>query len=195
MSPTILIEKDAQPGRLEKSCHTVTASAKLLSRFNKEDSMIHSKLIHLIVGVVLSLTPLYAQSESAQPATKESIQTLMQTTGAENMAQQMASQIIPMLKKLVPEAPDRFWDDFFKEINAEQINELIIPIYQKYLTEQDVQAINAFYQSPAGQKLIRVQPQISKESMIAGQLWGQQIAEKVIAKYKQQKQQQEKAPE
>ena len=195
MSPTILIEKDAQSDRLEKSCHTVPASAKLLSRFNKEDSMIHSKLIHLLVGVVLSLTPFYAQSENAQPATKESIQTLMQTTGAENMAQQMATQIIPMLKKLVPEAPDRFWDDFFKEINAEQINELIIPIYQKYLTEQDVQAINAFYQSPVGQKLIRVQPQISKESMIAGQLWGQQIAEKVIAKYKQQKQQQEKAPE
>jgi len=103
MSPTILIEKDAQSDRLEKSCHTVPASAKLLSRFNKEDSMIHSKLIHLLVGVVLSLTPFYAQSENAQPATKESIQTLMQTTGAENMAQQMATQIIPMLKKLVPE--------------------------------------------------------------------------------------------
>ncbi|RUM93002.1 MAG: DUF2059 domain-containing protein, partial [Thiomicrospira sp.] len=29
--------------------------------------MIHSKLIHLLVGVVLSLTPFYAQSENAQP--------------------------------------------------------------------------------------------------------------------------------
>lgn len=153
--------------------------------------MIHSKLIHISIGFALSLMPIYAWSETPKPASKESIQTLMQTTGAENMAQQMASQIIPMLKKLVPEAPDSFWDDFFKEINAEQINELVIPIYQKYLTEQDVQAINAFYQSPAGQKLIRVQPQISKESMVAGQLWGQQIAQKVIKKYQQQQKQQQ----
>lgn len=148
--------------------------------------MTHSKLIHFLVGLLLSLTPLYALSKDIQPASKESIQTLMETTGAANMAKQMSVQIIPMLKKLVPEAPDSFWEDFFKEINAEQINELVIPIYQKYLTEQDVQAINAFYQSPVGQKLIRVQPQISKESMVAGQLWGQQIAQKVIQKYKQQ---------
>lgn len=149
-----------------------------------------SKHFHFLIGLLLCLTPVYASAESSQPASKESIQTLMQTTGAENMAKQMASQIIPMLKKLVPEAPESFWEDFFKEINAEQINELIIPIYQKYLTEQDIKAINAFYQSPAGQKLIRVQPQISKESMVAGQLWGQQIAEKVITKYKQQQEQQ-----
>lgn len=154
----------------------------------------HSKLVHFLIGFVLSLTPLYALSEDAQPASKESIQTLMQTTGAANMAKQMSVQIIPMLKKLVPEAPDSFWEDFFKEINAEQINELIIPIYQKYLTEQDVQAINAFYQSPVGQKLIRVQPQISKESMVAGQLWGQKIAQKVIQKYQQQQKQAQTKP-
>ncbi|MDG4811415.1 DUF2059 domain-containing protein [Hydrogenovibrio sp. 3SP14C1] len=157
--------------------------------------MTYSKLAHASIGFLLSIMPLYANAEPPQPASKESIQTLMQTTGAENMAKQMAVQIIPMLKKLVPEAPDRFWEDFFKEINAEQINELIIPIYQKYLTEQDVQAINAFYQSPVGQKLIRVQPQISKESMVAGQLWGQQIAQKVIKKYQQQQKQQSTPPQ
>lgn len=157
--------------------------------------MTYSKLVHASIGFLLSIMPIYVNAEPPQPASKESIQTLMQTTGAENMAKQMAVQIIPMLKKLVPEAPDRFWEDFFKEINAEQINELVIPIYQKYLTEQDVQAINTFYQSPAGQKLIRVQPQISKESMLAGQLWGQQIAQKVIKKYQEQQKQQSNPPQ
>ncbi len=57
-----------------------------------------------------------------------------------------------------------------KEINPEQINALVIPIYQKYLNEEDVQKINAFYETPTGQKLLKVQPKIARESMQAGQV-------------------------
>ncbi|MBD3612440.1 MAG: DUF2059 domain-containing protein, partial [Hydrogenovibrio crunogenus] len=45
-----------------------------------------------------------------------------------------------------------------------------------------------------GQRLSRVQPQISKESMVAGQLWGQKIAQKVIQKYQQQQKQAQTKP-
>lgn len=135
------------------------------------------------------LTPVHA--ENSKPASEAGVKQLMQTTGASRMTQQLAKQMLPMLKKLAPDAPDSFWDDFLQQINQEEIFQMIVPIYQKYLTETDIQAINDFYQTPAGQKLISVQPQISRESMIAGQLWGQKIAKDLISKY--QKLQDEKS--
>lgn len=126
---------------------------------------------------------LHLPSALAEPASTDSVKQLMETTGSTQMSRQIVQQMIPMLKKLVPDAPDDFWDSFMKEINPEQINALVIPIYQKYLNEEDVQKINAFYETPTGQKLLKVQPKIARESMQAGQAWGREIAQKVLNDY------------
>jgi hypothetical protein len=122
----------------------------------------------------------------AEPASKKSIEKLMQRTGAGNMGIQVMNQMLPALKKMVPDAPEKFWTDFMAEVDANEMVNLVIPIYQKYLTEEDVEVMNKFYNSPTGKKLIRVQPQIMRESMMLGQQWGQGIAQKVLTKYKQQ---------
>lgn len=41
----------------------------------------------------------------------------------------------------------------------------IVPIYQKYLTKGDVRHIAAFYESPAGRKLLDKQPEITRDLM------------------------------
>ena len=72
------------------------------------------------------------------------------------------------------------------EVDADEMIEMVIPIYQKYLTEEDIQAINAFYNTPEGKKLIRVQPAIVQESVQAGQQWGEELARRVIEKYEEE---------
>src|SRR5258708_39824148 len=42
-----------------------------------------------------------------------------------------------------------------------------IPIYQQHLTKSDVDAMTRFYSSTAGQKILREQPAIARESMQA----------------------------
>jgi hypothetical protein len=42
-----------------------------------------------------------------------------------------------------------------------------IPIYQQHLTKSDVDAMTRFYSSATGQKLLREQPAIARESMQA----------------------------
>lgn len=145
----------------------------------------------LLLVISMSFSGMVSADE--QPATEESVKQLMQSTGASRMTRQLAQQMLPMLKKLAPDAPESFWQDFMQEINQDEIYKLVIPIYQKYLTESDLQAINDFYQTPAGQKLIQVQPNIARESMMVGQAWGQKIAKKLITKY--QKLQAEQASE
>lgn len=136
-----------------------------------------------IVCLLLVFMANHALAESAQPASAASVKQLMETTGSTQMSRQIVQQMIPMLKKLAPEAPEDFWQTFMKQVSPDQINALIIPIYQKYLTEEDVQKINEFYATPTGQKLLNVQPKIARESMQAGQTWGQEIARKVLKEY------------
>ena len=66
----------------------------------------------------------------------------------------------------------------------QRINNSVVPIYQHNFTEQDVRGLLAFYRTPLGQKLLKVQPVIMHESMLAGEQWGRQRVEQRIGQLK-----------
>lgn len=135
---------------------------------------------------IIALAAVLFMSSNAfsEEASDQSIRELMQTTGAGNLGVQMMNQMLPSLKQLVPEVPDQFWQDFLNEVNADDLISMTIPIYKKYLTQEDVDALNTFYRSPTGKKMIQVQPMILQESVGVGQAWGQQLAKQVVERYK-----------
>ncbi len=139
-----------------------------------------------ILGAVV-VAALCVSSVSAEVAKKESILKLMEKTGAKNMGKQMMARMMPSMKVYAPKAPDSFWDDMVKEIDMDKLVELIVPIYQKHFTEEDIQDINNFYDTPVGQKMIEHMPQIMQESMNAGQAWGKEIGEMILKKLKEKK--------
>ena len=139
-----------------------------------------------ILGAVV-VAALCVSSVSAEVAKKESILKLMEKTGAKNMGKQMMARMMPSMKVYAPKAPDSFWDDMVKEIDMDKLVELIVPIYQKHFTEEDIQDINNFYDTPVGQKMIEHMPQIMQESMNAGQEWGKEIGEMILKKLKEKK--------
>ncbi|HRC85355.1 MAG TPA: DUF2059 domain-containing protein [Thermoanaerobaculia bacterium] len=139
----------------------------------------------LVLGALLTLGLAAAagadQGRPAPPRAKEAkIRQLLAATGAGQLGVQVMNQMLPSLKKLVPEAPDSFWTDFFKEARPEALVELVVPIYDKYFNEADLDALIAFYTSPVGRKAIQVLPSVMAESMQAGQQWGQEIAKRVV---------------
>jgi len=143
--------------------------------------MKYNWLVSLSLIVFLTATPTFGE-----PASKESVKKLMERTGSGNLGVQMMKQMLPSLKKMIPKAPEKFWADMMKEMNAEQVVNLVIPVYQKHFSEEDIREINDFYDTAAGQKMIRVLPQIMQESMVIGQQWGQQLARDILEKYKAQ---------
>ena len=118
----------------------------------------------------------------AQPPSEASIRQLLETTKAAEMSAQMFDQMLPQLQMMAPNVPAQFWNDLREEFNAESLIVLLIPVYQKHLSQADVDAINVFYQSTAGQNFINAQGPIMQDSMMIGQQWGQQIAQKVMQK-------------
>lgn len=124
------------------------------------------------------------QTTTANPAKAKKIKLLMETTGSGKLGVQMMDQMLSALKEQYPTVDKSFWDEFLKESKAEDIIELIIPVYDKYFTEADIDAMLVFYNTPVGKKTIATMPFIMKESMEIGEVWGTGIAEKVLAKLK-----------
>ena len=124
-----------------------------------------------------------------QPANAEKvrdIRRLLDLTGAGNLGGQVMDQLLGSFKQSNPAVPARFWDDLRGELDAGQLTELVVPIYDRHLSHDDVRQVIAFYESPAGRKLISVQPQIVAESMKAGQDWGRAAAERILRRMKEQ---------
>ncbi len=117
-------------------------------------------------------------------ASEKSVKELMALTGAGNLGLQMMQNMLPSLKQLVPQAPTSFWTEFMQEVHPTDLEELVVPIYQKNFTEQEIRETIEFYRSPTGQKVIRQLPNVMQESMAVGQTWGRQLAQKVIEKAK-----------
>lgn len=57
-----------------------------------------------------------------------------------------------------------------KSMPVDEVIGAIIPIYRAHLTHSDIRAINEFYSTPTGQKLLKDSPAMMAESMQAAQM-------------------------
>jgi uncharacterized protein len=103
----------------------------------------------------------------------------------EAMAKQTRLGAEQGFKQRVPDATpeqlakvDQVFNELFTSLPLDQMVDAIVPIYQKHLTKTDLNAIMAFYASPAGQKILTEMPAIMSESMQAGGDIGRRTFEK-----------------
>lgn len=120
-----------------------------------------------------------AFSASAQSDKISDIKALMVSTGMSDMAKQMAGQVINMQKQNNPDVPAEFWDKFMAEMNMDELMDLMVPIYDKYYTQEEIKGLTEFYQTELGKKTISVMPSLMQESMVAGQQWGMKLGQRV----------------
>ena len=105
----------------------------------------------------------YSPSHSAPASSrnkKDLILSLIDASGAKDNMNQMLSQI---MSQASPEESQKLRDIFSID---EVINQLV-PVYDKYFTEEELLGLIAFYKSPLGQKLLTVTPLVMKDSLDA----------------------------
>ena len=139
----------------------------------------------ILTGLLVLVTMIsFGQENSTY---KSSLKKLMQVSGTEVSYRGVLNQMISMFKQQQSNVPNEFWDEFTAEVNKdafENLINLILPIYQKHLTEADLLGVIAFYETPSGKKFAEKTPLITQEAMLAGQEWGKQIGQKVVDKLK-----------
>ncbi len=123
---------------------------------------------------------------ATQPSAKEQdIRKLLDVSGSGKLGVQIATQMLGQFSHLFPQVPQEFWSQVENDMKPQDLVDLIVPIYDRHFTDEDIKGLIAFYQSPLGRKLVDQMPQISAESMAAGQEWGRAMGAKVAERLKQ----------
>ena len=140
--------------------------------------MIMKKL--LLVGLITTLFGGTICRAEISTEKRAEIEKMLHLTGMEKLMDQTKFQMIAGLKAQIKDVPESFWEKFGQKMNTHELLEKLMPVYDKYYTIDDLKAVNAFYESPAGQKVLKSLPQIMEESMKIGQEWGEKIGRQAI---------------
>ncbi len=149
-----------------------------------------------------------APKPSSQPAVKNTspasgaidpqkaarIRELMEVTGAKNLGRQLIDAGMEQFRGSVQESQpnnprakqfvDAFVARFQKHFDPDSLNEQMIPIYDKYLTTDDLKGLLDYYRSPLGQRMLKVMPEVTRESQAAGFALGQKAAQQTMEELK-----------
>ena len=107
------------------------------------------------------------------PEKEREVRKFLALTGASKTMTNAIGQMIGQFRKMLPDVPKEFFDGFEKEINPDELITLVMPIYDKHLSLEDIKAANAFYESPAGKRIADQLPIMTAESMEIGRKWGE----------------------
>jgi uncharacterized protein len=128
------------------------------------------------------------------PAKETEIRQLMQITGVDGLGEQLINAGIAQFRANVnesqPDNPrakqfaDAFATRFQKHFDTRSLTETVIPIYDKYLSGEDLKELLQYYKSPFGQRMLKVLPQVARDSQLAGYQVGQKAADEAMEELK-----------
>jgi hypothetical protein len=110
----------------------------------------------------------------------ENIRTLLKLNGGEKSNENSAKAIISAMAHLVPDfKQEKVNPDNIKDI-IEEIQKQIIPIYDKYFSNEEILGIIEFYKTPIGQAYLSKMGNITTESIEVGSKYGEIIYDKLL---------------
>jgi len=128
--------------------------------------------------------PAFADSPKPDAAKEQDIRKLLALTGADKMGVQVASQMLTMLSQQMPE---EFVTEMRKELNPDELVNIVIPIYAKQFSHDEISQLIAMWQTPIAQKYVATAPALTQEAMKAGEEWGRKAAERAQRRVEQNK--------
>ncbi len=111
---------------------------------------------------------------------KAKLKNMFELSGSEEAYKTIIKQMIAMYKDQFSDVPEETWNDLEKEFLKTLLDDLVdmlVPVYSRHLTLDDLQKIIEFYQTPVGKKYAEKTPLIMQESMQIGQQWGMKIGQ------------------
>lgn len=146
------------------------------------------------IAITILLVALFASfslAQSADAPSREDVLKLMQVLNVrqqvglvlDGMSSQIGTSMSAQMKKMAPNATPRqqklmdelaagAQQDMRSVMKEDEMIELMVPIYQKYMTKQEVAMITNFYSTPEGQAFLKKMPMVMRDAMQAGGEYG-----------------------
>lgn len=134
-----------------------------------------------------------AAPEKISPDHEKDIREFLKVTRVESQGRQMMQQMFGQFKRAMPQVPADYWDKFLAKVNFAEFTDMLVPIYGKHMSRDDIKGLTAFFKSPLGQRMLEAQPAIAADSMKVGMAWGQKVAAQVMEDLKKEQQQENPA--
>lgn len=150
-------------------------------------SLIMRKLILLPVFVLLFSGVSFSQPDSLYAVT---LKKMILASGSQASYDAVVTQVIGVFKSNFDEQNPEFFDLLEAELKQFMVDDLVnmlVPVYQKYLTKEDLEGLIQFYETPAGKKFAQMAPDIARESMTIGQAWGMKIGDEIMKKLEEKR--------
>jgi hypothetical protein len=132
--------------------------------------------------IAVSVSP---PQSTIDPAKEADIRRLLDVVGTKALMTQVMNQMEAGLRPTMTQAlppgdyraqlVDLFFEKFTSKFSVDALLDLIVPIYDKYLSDDDIKGLIQFYGTPLGQKAISVLPKVTSESQAQGEILGQRI--------------------
>lgn len=110
---------------------------------------------------------------------RKKIKQFLELTQAAAQSKQALNAFIAAMKPAFPDAHEEVWKEVLADIDFQKLIDLLVPVYDKHLTEQELDDLIAFFSSPSGRSFVEKQPEIMIESFAIGQQWGRELAEEL----------------
>jgi uncharacterized protein len=119
----------------------------------------YRQLLIIMLGLMLGLT-LNPTLVKAEPASAASIREYFKISGQEVAAKENIAKMLPQLREVAKDLPDALFTEL---TNTDRLVDKMIPTYQKYLSEREVQDLIAFYKTPTGIQFATIYPKMEAE--------------------------------
>lgn len=135
-----------------------------------------------------SATPQSTEPSSIDPAKKAEILKVLKLLGAKKRIYETFSHLMAKMQN-EPGLSKEFLQRYSKKVKA-KMPDLIksaVTVYDHNYSMADLKAMDVFYSSPAGQKILSTQSKVMQESMIAGTLIGRETVKEVLQDMKSER--------
>jgi uncharacterized protein len=139
----------------------------------------------LVIAALLVALAAPAAAQQPSPEKEQLIREFFKTVRVMEVVDQMiptaTTGILQQFRVLVPNLTDAHIADLSRimveEFKAHQTSfeTLMVLVYDKHFTKEELEAAIAFYRTPAGASLAAKMPIVSQEGMLVGQRWGAEV--------------------
>lgn len=144
------------------------------------------KAIFSMLILVIFVAPVQPQDNNVVKKEAEKlVREFLEVSGAVQSNRQVMDQMIKSFRVNMPQVPSSYWDELSKEINPDEVIDMIVPVYVEFLNINDLEQLIEFYKSPVGKKYAEKLPLISEKSVKIGQKWGWEFSQKIQSKLQQ----------
>ncbi|MDY4789361.1 MAG: DUF2059 domain-containing protein [Bacteroidales bacterium] len=138
------------------------------------------KIISTLVLILIISSTAFCQTDKEYSKT---LYEYFEVSGNKATADIALEQMIDIFKPQYPNIKENEWEKIYNDVIKESIKgyiEMMIPIYQKYLSKSDLEEMIKFYQTPIGQKFAQSNALITKELMTISQQWGMDLSKQLM---------------